>query len=111
MKLIFDENLAARLAHRFADLFPGSTDVTSAGLDSTSDTEIWEFAKAHDYVIVSKDKDFESLSVVKGAPPKVILVQLGNCSVQQIENCLRRNAVLIGDFVAHSTKGLLVIRS
>lgn len=97
--------------HRLQDLFPESTDVTSEGLDSTSDTEIWEFAKANGYVIVTKDTDFESLSVVKGAPPKVILVQLGNCSVQQIEDRLRRDAVLIGEFVAQSPKGLLVIRS
>jgi len=109
LKLLFDENLAARLVHRLADLFPGSTDVTSAGLASTSDSEIWQFAKANGYVIVSKDRDFENLSVVKGAPPKVILVQLGNCSVQQIEDRLRRDAVRIGEFVRHQPKGLLVI--
>ena len=111
MKLIFDENLAARLVHRLADLFPGSTDVTSVRLDSTSDTAIWEYAIANGYVIVSKDKDFGNLSVVKGAPPKVILVQLGNCSVQQIEDRLRRDAILIEEFVGHSPKGLLVIKS
>ena len=59
---------------------------------------------------MTKDKDFANLSLVWGAPPKVILLQVGNCSVQQIEDRIRRDAVLIGEFVANSPKGLLVIK-
>jgi predicted nuclease of predicted toxin-antitoxin system len=102
--------LAPSLADRLADLFPDSEHVRSLGIKQTPDTDVWREAKQLGYVIVTKDKDFANLSLVWGAPPKVIQLQLGNCSVQQIENRLRRDAILIGEFIAHSPKGLLVIR-
>jgi predicted nuclease of predicted toxin-antitoxin system len=59
---------------------------------------------------VTKDKDFANLSLVWDVPPKVIFLQLGNCSVQQIEDRLRRDAVLISEFITNSPKALLVIK-
>ena len=79
------------------------------GLKEAPDTDVWQQAKNLGYVIVTKDKDFGNLSLVWGAPPKVILLQLGNCSVQQMEDRLRRDAVRISEFVNNSPKGLLVI--
>jgi predicted nuclease of predicted toxin-antitoxin system len=111
VKLLFDEMLAPSLVNRLADLFPDSEHVHNLGLKQTPDTEVWHRAKDLGYTIVTKDKDFANLSLVWGAPPKVIQLQLGNCSVQQIEDRLRRDAVLIGEVIAHSPKGLLVIRS
>jgi predicted nuclease of predicted toxin-antitoxin system len=111
VKLLFDEMLAPSLVNRLADLFQDSEHVRNLGLKQTPDTDVWRQAKQLGYVIVTKDKDFANLSLVWGAPPKVIQLQLGNCSVQQIEDRLRRDAVLIGEFVARSSKGLLVIRS
>lgn len=40
MKLRFDENLAARLAREFSDLFPGSTHVLALGLGGAGDRTI-----------------------------------------------------------------------
>jgi predicted nuclease of predicted toxin-antitoxin system len=40
---------------------------------------VWQYAKAHGMVIVSKDKDFDDLAKSKGTPPQVIWVRLGNC--------------------------------
>jgi len=42
------------------------------GLDQQSDSLVWETAKKQDYVIVSKDSDFNELLILKGFPPKVI---------------------------------------
>ena len=80
MKLLVDENLAPRLAGDLADLFPGSIHVNSAELSGTRDALIWEYAKVHRFTFLTKDKDFASLSIIWGAPPKVILLQTGNCS-------------------------------
>jgi predicted nuclease of predicted toxin-antitoxin system len=63
LKLLFDENLAPRLAGDVADLFSGSIHVTSADLGSTPDGVIWEYAKAHGFTFLMKDKDFASLSI------------------------------------------------
>jgi predicted nuclease of predicted toxin-antitoxin system len=109
VKLLFDQMLASSLAARLADLFPDSEHVANLGLSRTSDTEVWQEAKLRGYAIVTKDKDFANLSLVWGPPPKVILLQLGNCSVWDIEDRLRRNAVRIAEFAAQATKGLQVI--
>ncbi len=90
MKLLFDEMLAPSLVTRVADLFQNSEHVRNYDLNQTPDSDIWRRAKELGYTIVTKDKDFANLSLVWGAPPKVILLQLGNCTVQQIEDRLAR---------------------
>jgi predicted nuclease of predicted toxin-antitoxin system len=109
VKLLFDEMLAPSLVHRLRDLFQDSEHVRNLGLKQTPDTDVWHQAKKLGYVIVTKDKDFANLSLVWSAPPKVIFLQLGNCSVQQMEDRLRRDAVRISEFVTNSPKSLLVI--
>ena len=50
---------------------------------------MWAYAKANDFVIVSKDSDFVDLSVLEGAPPKVVWVRLGNCTTASVALLLR----------------------
>jgi predicted nuclease of predicted toxin-antitoxin system len=60
VKLLFDENLAPGLADRFRELFPGSSHVRLVGLSRPPDLEVWDYAGAHGFVIVSEDGDFIS---------------------------------------------------
>ena len=60
-----------------ADLFPNSTHVKTIGLDTATDTELWNYARDNDYFIVSKDADFRNRSVVHGYPPKAIWLGIG----------------------------------
>lgn len=87
MKLLIDANLAPELARRLSDLFPGSMHVEAVGLGA-SDTEIWNYAKAHGFLIVSKDSDFEQRALVFGAPPKVVWIRLGNYRKGVVESLL-----------------------
>ncbi|HMC62994.1 MAG TPA: DUF5615 family PIN-like protein [Candidatus Solibacter sp.] len=109
MKLLFDEMLSPSLVHRLRDLLQGAEPVRNLSLKHATDTDVWDQAKDLGYVIVTKDKDFANLSLVRGAPPKVIFLQLENCRVQQMEGRLRHDAVRISEFVNNSPKGLLVI--
>ena len=110
MKLLVDENLPPRLASDLADLFPESAHVSSIGLDSTGDSVIWEHAKTHGFAFLTKDKDFANLSIARGAPPKVILLQTGNCSAAQVIQMVRKNAVRFTDFETDTQRSLLVLR-
>lgn len=110
MKLLVDENLAPRLAGDLADLFPGSIHVGSAELGSTADAVIWEYAKAHQFTFLTKDKDFASLSITWGPPPKVILLQTGNCSTAAIERIVRHNSVRLSDFENDARRSLLILK-
>jgi predicted nuclease of predicted toxin-antitoxin system len=110
LKLLVDENLPPRLGKDLADLFPESAHVDSVELGNTSDSVIWEYAKTHGFAFLTKDKDFANLSIARGAPPKVILLQTGNCSVAQIIGMVRNNAVRFTDFERDTQRSLLVLR-
>jgi predicted nuclease of predicted toxin-antitoxin system len=71
MKLLFDQNLSPRLARVLADIYPESVHVREVQMRDATDTQIWEHAKIHDFVIVSKDSDFQARSLLYGSPPKL----------------------------------------
>jgi predicted nuclease of predicted toxin-antitoxin system len=72
VKLLFDENLSPSLVRRLADLFPDSAHVHDVGLSRADDTTILNFAREHDYVVVTKDADYRALRLSFGKPvPRV----------------------------------------
>jgi predicted nuclease of predicted toxin-antitoxin system len=78
MKLLLDENLSRRLVPFLQHDYPGSSQVVLLGLESATDAEVWQFAKDEGFVIVTRDADFEELSLVWGQPPKVIWLKTRN---------------------------------
>ncbi len=89
--LLFDQNLSPRLVEQLADIYPGSAHVSTVGLDTAFDKTVWEYARDHDYIIVTKDADFSEMSLLLGFPPKVIWIRRRNCSTREIELILREN--------------------
>ena len=71
---LFDENLPVNI--RLTAAFP-VIHVSVLG-ESPSDTQIWQYAKQHDLVIVTKDADFSDRFMVDASPPKVVHLRLGN---------------------------------
>jgi predicted nuclease of predicted toxin-antitoxin system len=83
--------LSPKLVRRLADLFPDSLHVRTVGLREAEDRVIWRYAAEHGLVIVSKDADFYQRALQVGAPPEVISLKLGNCTVDAVEQLLRRH--------------------
>lgn len=107
MKLLFDENLAGRLARECADLYPGSTHVLALGLGGAGDRAIWARAAADGFVLVTKDEDFHRLSVLLGSPPKVIWIRLGNCATADVARLLRFRAEEVRAFAEQTETAFL----
>jgi predicted nuclease of predicted toxin-antitoxin system len=107
--LLFDENLAARLVGDLRDLYPNCVHVRDLGLAGGADREIWQCAREQGFVIVSKDEDFQRLSVLYGMPPKVIWIRLGNCSTADIIRLLRRRRNEIDRFMADKEAAFLAL--
>lgn len=78
MKLLLDENLSRRLVPFLQHDFPDTTQVVLLGMESASDKEVWQRAKDDGYVVVTRDTDFQELSLVWGAPPQVIRLRTPN---------------------------------
>ena len=57
--------------------------------NGANDDQIWEHARLNGFAIVSKDADYNNLSVLRGSPQKVIWLQLGNCTTSQVEAAFR----------------------
>ena len=109
MKLLFDQNLSWRLPKKLADLYPDSQHVREVGMKESEDVDIWEYAKANDFVIVSKDLDFQQRSLLFGHPPKVVRLRVGNCTVQTIEHLLQRYSTIIHTFELDAVKSYLAL--
>ena len=71
---LLDENLPARL--RCSPSLP-VVHFSKAG-SKPSDTQIWEFARQNELVIVSKDADFSERIIMQSPPPWVVHLRFGN---------------------------------
>jgi predicted nuclease of predicted toxin-antitoxin system len=89
MKLLFDQNLSYRLVPALESWYPSSVHIRDVGLAMADDERVWNYAKQHGLVIVSKDMDFYHRSVLFGYPPKVVWIRLGNCTTAHIDALLR----------------------
>ena len=89
MKLLFDQNLSLNLVSHLADRFPDSNHVSLLGLGKASDDEVWNYARDNGFTLVSKDADFSDRNLLRGFPPKVLWLRIGNCTTAQVEALLR----------------------
>tara|TARA_B100001115_G_C15845542_1_gene425775 strand:- start:3627 stop:3836 length:210 start_codon:yes stop_codon:yes gene_type:complete len=64
--LLFDQNISRKILKLLEERFPNSAHVTELGLANATDREIWEFAKYHQFTIVSFDVDFYNYSIIWG---------------------------------------------
>src|SRR6266481_4563558 len=109
MKLLFDYQLSPRLANDLGDLFPNSSHAYLHSLDHADDRDVWEFARLHGFTLVTKDSDFSDLSALRGFPPKVIWLRIGNCTTRQIEILIRGHRDTIEQFENDPNAGVLAL--
>jgi predicted nuclease of predicted toxin-antitoxin system len=109
VKLLYDQNLPARIVISLSDIFPNSVHVKTLGMGATDDRAIWNYARDNGFSIISKDSDFHQMSFLFGAPPKTIWLRCGNCSTTTLENIVRRNNRKIAVFLNDEDSALLVI--
>lgn len=109
MRLLFDENLSEALLAPLSDLFPNSLHVRSLGAGGASDATVWALAQRHACVLVTRDEDFLRLSVLRGAPPKVVWLAVGNCTNDALVTLLRDRAADLRRFAAQEESTFLAL--
>ncbi len=109
MTLLLDHNLSPRMIGAIAEAFPDSNHVAQVGLSRVDDAAVWAYAKEHGFAIVTKDSDFSDLSVLRGAPPKVVWLRIGNCTTDEALQALLHQRALITSFLQDAASGLLVL--
>jgi len=107
--LLFDENIAARGVEIIAAEFPGAIHVRDVGLAQSSDENIWSWAKENGYAIVSKDDDFLTRALVRGHPPKTVILKVGNLRTRDLISFLLRRQSVITEFLEVSQDAALIL--
>jgi predicted nuclease of predicted toxin-antitoxin system len=102
VRLLFDEQLSEELVTLLHDLFPDSLQIRQIGASGASDEAVWQLARERGCLLVTKDEDFHRLSVLRGAPPKVVWVRLGNCTTEAVAYLLRQHVADIQRFMEES---------
>jgi predicted nuclease of predicted toxin-antitoxin system len=83
---LFDQNLPSRIR-----LHPGQPQVPLSDVGSNpTDTEIWDYARLHRLVIVSKDADFSERIIISAPPPWVVHLRFGNLRRKEFHSRLER---------------------
>ncbi|MEX1000636.1 MAG: DUF5615 family PIN-like protein [Crocinitomicaceae bacterium] len=109
MKLLFDQNISHRILNLLKDSFPDSAQVKNLGLENKTDREIWEYAKKHDYIIVTFDSDFYNFSLVWGHPPKIIWLRVSNHITKEVSKVLEAHQHTIELFASNEELACLEI--
>ena len=61
-------------------------------------------------MIVTKDDDFRQLSFLRGAPPKVVWLVVGNAGTERIAELLEDRRKVIETFATNADEALLLLR-
>jgi len=99
VKLLFDQNISFRVIAKIAENYPEAKQIRALGLENFSDLEIWNFAKKNGYTIVTFDADFYEITNLKGHPPKIIWLRIGNTTTQNIASIFNDKFEMIKDFI------------
>lgn len=71
MKFLIDNNLSHKLLLRLLTTFPDSEHVRNTVGVAADDLAVWEYALERDFVILTKDNDFDERSLVNGCQPLI----------------------------------------
>ncbi len=85
-EFIVDANLPFRILKWQNNLFEYVVNIDPLWKDE----EIWNYAKANNLIIITKDKDFRLKQIIHGSPPKVIHIKFGNLKLKEFEKVINQ---------------------
>jgi predicted nuclease of predicted toxin-antitoxin system len=108
LQLLLDANLSWRSVAVLKIHYDDCFHVDETELEHpANDTEIWNYAQKRRMLIVTNDEDFLYLSMLKGFPPKVLLLRTGNQNRKYVEQILISKKEQIKTFAELSEYGIL----
>ena len=101
MKLLFDQNISPRILKNLPSEFSTCRQVRFVGL------EVFKFAKINEYTIVTFDSDFVDINTLHGTPPKVIYLNTGNLTTQNVSDLILNNILTIQHYLNSESNNVL----
>jgi predicted nuclease of predicted toxin-antitoxin system len=111
MKLLLDANLSWRLSKSLknAGIESVHVDFEKSLKQSPKDIDIWNFSLKNEWIILTNDEDFVDLAILKGFPPKIIILKTGNQSTKYLEALINSFIPKINEFAVQNEYGVLEI--
>lgn len=110
MKLLLDANISWRIVKLIENDFPDCFHSKDIPVNQPAkDLEIWEFAGKNNFTVLTHDDDFEKLLLLKGIPPKVIILKTFNKNTKQIAELLTLKKEIIESFILNDELMILEI--
>lgn len=78
-------------------------------MERADDHVAWVYARDNGFVMVTKDSDFHELSLMRGSPPKVISLRVGNTGKANLIRLLTENAATLKAVLAEDGVGCIEI--
>lgn len=88
MKILLDQNLSYRLINLLSDYYTDVAQVGRLGMAQTDDGMIWQYARVHDYILVTYDAYFQERNLVSGNPIKIIWLRVKDIRTDNIRKLL-----------------------
>jgi predicted nuclease of predicted toxin-antitoxin system len=79
-------------------------------LHGCPDGDVWSYAREHGLVLVSKDNDFRQLSFLRGAPPKVVWLRIGNGPTKAVIELLCSRKEDLDSFARDAETALITLQ-
>lgn len=102
MKFLIDNNLSFKLVLPLQAAFAGTCHVREILTVDVDDISVWNFAKANEYTILTKDNDFDERVQLNGCPPKLVHLVCGNRPTLYILNLILLRKEKIEAFISDS---------
>jgi len=92
MKFLCDVHISYKIVNKLKSLGFDAIHVNEIlNKSETKDSDICKFADKKDYVVITKDYDFEDSYRVKNTPRKLLKINLGNISNQSLIKMFEEN--------------------
>jgi predicted nuclease of predicted toxin-antitoxin system len=110
IRLLIDENISESIVPNLHPDYVGSMHVRVVLRSGATDREIFEHAKSHGLVILTRDEDFDGLALLDEDPPKIVRIAEHNPTSSAITSILNDSRVLVRSFVEHPQEVVLILR-
>ncbi|MEM6650794.1 MAG: DUF5615 family PIN-like protein [Pseudomonadota bacterium] len=91
LKFLIDQNLPPKLMSFFEDKGHQGYHTRDLNMALASDEVLFHLALQENYIIVTKDEDFQNLITMNNLSPQMIWIRLGNMSTASLLNALDQN--------------------
>jgi len=84
MRFLVDAQLPPLLARHLVSLGHEAEHVADAGMEKSSDQDVWQRALQNSAILITKDEDFVTIRALAHSGPAVVWIRIGNTSKQAL---------------------------